>query len=156
MGLFKGLNDADAGGSRHPKLSDGSFEATIELTEVEKTRKTGDTLFVEYTITKSSNPARDPVGARRKWSQQLSADTALGNIKGFLYAVMGRDPKNADDKTACEGIDKQAEDIMEKAVKENTFKGDPIAIDVVTVQTQPKTGAPNGFPYARHTFRPAA
>lgn len=155
MGLFKGLNDAEAGGSRHPKLTDGSYELQIELTEVEKTRKTGDTLFAEYTITKTSDAAKNPIGSRRKWSQQLSADTALGNIKGFLYAVMGFDPKNVEDKDGCANIDKQAETIMEKAIAENTFKGEKLGVDVVTVQTQPKPGAPNGFPFARHTFRPA-
>lgn len=153
---FAGLNKAEASGARYAGLTEGSYEVRVDTMKVENTRKLGNCFFFEFEITKSNNLEKHPVGSRRKWMQKLSEDTSLPNIKAFLYALHGRDAKLAEDAEAIKGIDAGAEAIMSKACLEQTFKNDLVGVDVTQVQTKPKPGAPDGFPFQRHNWKPAA
>ncbi len=153
-GAFSGLNKADASGARYSGLKEGSYVVKVESMVVESTRKLGNCFFFEFEVTKSTN-VEHPIGARRKWMQKLAEDTAFPNIKAFLYALLGRDPKLAEDAEAIKGIDEKAEEIMTKACTGNAFKGELVGVDVTQVQTKPKEGAPNGFPFQRHNWKPA-
>lgn len=156
MGMFDGLNNAKASDARFPTLTTGAYEVKVESMKCEPTRKLGNCFFFEFTIVKSSDEAKQQVGQKRKWMQKLSEDTAFPNLKAFLYALHGRDRDNPEDAAAIAAIDKDAEKIMQDACTTQSFKNEVIGVDVVEVQTNPKPGAPNGFPYQRHTWRPAA
>ncbi len=152
---FSGLNKAEASGARYSGLTEGAYVVKVDTMKVENTRKLGNCFFFEFEIMKSTSPEKHPVGARRKWMQKLTEDTAFPNIKAFLYALHGRDPKLAEDAEAIKGIDACAEAIMSKACTENNFKSDLVGVDVTQVQTKPKPGAPDGFPFQRHNWKPA-
>ncbi len=156
MGMFGGLNNAKASDARFPTLTQGGYEVVVESMKCEATRKLGNCFFFEFTIAKTSDEKAQPVGQKRKWMQKLSEDTAFPNLKAFLYALHGRDRNDPEDAAAIAAIDASAEDIMTKACATQSFKGEKIGVDVVQVQTNPKPGAPDGFPYQRHTWRPAA
>lgn len=160
MKFFKGLNDADASGTRYPKLGEGTYTVKCIDMVVEPTRQLGNCFFFEFEITKSTN-AEHVVTAKRKWMQKLSDDTALPNLKAFLYAILGRDKTNPEDEAAIKKIDEKAEDLMEEACEKKTISGESIKgleveVDVALVRTKPKKDAPDGYLYGRHTWKPAA
>lgn len=128
----------------------GLYEAKVSKLLVKNTRK-GKRLFIcEMVITKSSNE-KDPVGAKRSWTQDMAADAAWSSIKGFMYALLGfnwdtdKEYINAKDPTGA-----KIESIAEEAVGDtNPLKDRPFAVQTVGTITKVSKQ-----PFTRHDFTP--
>lgn len=102
--MFEGLDKKEvSGNSRHPALGVGDFVVRIEDVIFLKTRGKGDAFIVEYTVVESSNPEKDPVGAKRTWYQSYQdVDIAQGETLKFMYACLGFDAKRDRDRIKTE------------------------------------------------------
>lgn len=102
----------------------GQYVLKIKRNIVKHSRTNKDLWIAECTIVESNNPEH-PVGADRNWVQDLS-DPQVGfrSVKGFLYATMGLDTKNAEHKKLIDECEAEEEEVVIDGVK-RTVKKDP-------------------------------
>lgn len=87
---FQGVGQAEIS-DRRPKFKDG-FVGVVEIirTDVKRTRKAGDKLFVEVRVVESNQHTIHPVGQIYSWGQSLlDQSVANGSLKRFVAAVAG-------------------------------------------------------------------
>lgn len=88
---FVGIENAKTS-ERLPYFKPGSYELILDVAKVFPSRKHGPMFVSEWTITKSEGEGANPAGTRAAQLIKLSADTALGNIKGLVGALTGEGP----------------------------------------------------------------
>lgn len=87
---FQGVGQAEIS-DRRPKFKDG-FVGVVEIvrTDVKRTRKAGDKLFVEVRVIESNQQNIHPIGQIYSWGQSLlDQSVANGALKRFVAAVAG-------------------------------------------------------------------
>ena len=119
---FQGVGQAEIS-DRRPKFKDG-FVGVVEIvrTDVKRTRKAGDKLFVEVRIIESNQHNIHPVGQIYSWGQSLlDQSVANGSLKRFVAAVAG---VSADTKEQLDQITPHMDALLNAAV-ENPDSRDP-------------------------------
>lgn len=150
MGRFSGMKDAQvsAGGNY--------FTPGIYLVEVEKvhmitTRKGADMYIVETRVLESQSPnppemmkdgspaaATKSPGSSPSYCVPMALDSALGNIKAFLAALLGENPEEITEEVAEESI-----------ADSNPLKGMKVRVECTMVVTNA------GRDFTKHTWRSA-
>lgn len=139
--VFKGIEDAE--------ISYGGFYLEPGIYEVEigrvftRTGRTGDPFFVvEMKVLESNNPNR-PAGCSPSWVVKTNQDAAIGNIKGFLAAASGIDPKDR------EGLKQVTAAYAEWASgAENPLAGNRVHVEVDIIKTR------KGADFSKHYWSP--
>lgn len=136
------LKNAEIFGNRGKYLkADFSYKLRILKSYMFETRKKGDMFIVDFEVLKSNCPDI-PKGDKRNWCQMMNSDSAMGNIKAFLFALYGIDQ---DDEDLVEQFEDKLEEIMEEAGDEkwerkkeedHPFYDMTIAVETVEVPTQ--------------------
>lgn len=143
MGRFTAINQAQvsAGGVY---FLPGSYVTEILRVFVMKNWK-GDEFFIaECKILDSDNSER-PVGSKASMVVNMDNVSAMGNIKAFLAAASGIDPKNSVRVNA-----EITEEIAEIAVAEgNPFAGTVLELDARIVKTR------EGGDFTKHFWSPS-
>jgi hypothetical protein len=149
MSLFSGMGKAKMWESGVWLSPGGHYECKVDRILIKNTRKGKKLFMVELIVTKSDN-AKDPVGAKRTWSQDMNADSAWASIKNFLYALLGF--SWATDQGYLKAMDVEGEKIEaiaeESVTDAQPLKGVPVAIETLSVKTKANTD------FTRHDFSP--
>lgn len=127
----------------------------------------GKFFIAEFSIQESTS-ALDPVGTTRSWTVSLDGERgrrALGDIKGLIFALTGKDPRDCgqpeDDPALHAEAAKLAmaacdEDYAKKnGVDPSLFVGVPVRLETLHKATQPKPGNPQGGTFTVHRWSPA-
>lgn len=135
MGVFSKLNLQSAKpGAGGVYFLPGHYVAEVDAIKVVDTRKGGALFVAECKILESDNEDRK-AGRRCSWAMSMDKDAAAGNIKAFLGACIGRDPR---DEASLEAPDSDGkpvdwDSIAELAVAdEQPMKGTKIEIEAVS------------------------
>lgn len=136
-GFFNGIGKArpSAGGVY---LKPGKFK--VKLNEVKVIRsgtKNVDMFVVAFDILESSNP-ECAVGTSASWVVNMTQQSALGNIRGFLAAATGED------------VDSIDEDVADALVGEDSpLVGNELSVQASMIQTK------RGTPFTKHLWEAA-
>lgn len=137
MGLFSGIEKASStkGGSWFPV--NGKF--LVEIVELKnyRTRSKGDSSIAEFVVVESDHEDVKP-GQSRSWMVMHSHDSALGNIKNFLSAVVG-----------CAEDEITEEDADEAYGETNPLKGKQVILETHHHTTKA------GNDFTKHLWYPA-
>ena len=137
-------------------LTDGNYELKVERNIIKRTRKQDDLWILEAEVLKSDNP-KHPVGCKRNWVQKIS-DPQVGfrAVKGFLFAAMGFDHKDPDDKEVIDSkLEPTISQILTEAIEDpkdpnckNALKDAVVKCEVTTIKTKANTD------FGLHIFAP--
>ena len=90
--MFNGIGEATIGQGGTYFL-DGHYSVELMRVFMLKTRDRKDLFIAECKILESDNEKR-PVGSKASWCVNMGLDAALGNVKEFLAACYGADPRS--------------------------------------------------------------
>lgn len=125
----------------------GMYDLKVIKAVEKESQSSGPISIVEFEIVKTSDPVNHPVGSKATWIQKLTdKKVALGALKEFIYAVLGKDPRNPQDTAAVEPKINAYADAM---YDENALAG--LSVHLQTSQTKTK----KGMDFTRHAFSPA-
>ncbi len=168
--LFDGIESIVVGNQGGTPLTEG--EHLVEICDVQhlKTQLKGDAFIVEYTVLESSDQAKNPIGSKRSWYQNMkNMPVALSEITKFVYAVAGFEAKRDEARIKTEvtpfikswtnaACRKPAKDAEGKDVPGKIFNGQKVRVsvkkkapkpDVIALALAQGKPAPEGFANAR-------
>lgn len=129
MSNFTGIENAKTS-EKLPPLSEGQYTLLVEALKVIDTRSKGKMFVAEFEVLESEGAKANPRGSRASHLIKMSLDSALGNIKGLIAAILGESEKNvtatlcdqatADDQP-CRGAHVRAEAFLTKTKAGNDF-----------------------------------
>lgn len=112
-------------------LTPGRYVLRINNTPLISLFGGGEAFIVEGELVESSDPEKHPVGAERSWFKSLKfAKSAFGEMKAFMYAVLGYDPSTAEGKAKIEALQPTIEAAMQSVIEQNRFRGQLVRIEV--------------------------
>lgn len=118
MGMFDKIKEASVTEGGQYVLP-GMYRAQINYCKQKTTRKGIGMVAVELRVLESTNPDR-PVGSDMSWVVTMDKDAAMGNVKQFIAAVMGIDPKEVD-VPGAEMIFSEANPLKGKFIRISAF-----------------------------------
>lgn len=127
---LKGLKDAKAS-KRGVYLDEGTYLLKVKNT-LWVTPFDGPEAFVaEFEVVESTNKEKHPIGSERSWYRGMRfKDSALGEVKSFTYATLSLDESVPEDREKMAKVDEHIEELVERAINQNTFAGKLIRCDV--------------------------
>ena len=146
MGLFKGIEDASATEGRNYSKA-GIFDIEIKKVTVGETRKKIGFFAVDMKILGTNNEEQ-PIGAIVNWISMADKDSFLGNVKGFIMAVLMNDRPAGSTINAAEITEEVIEELLKDDAKD--VVGKHLKLQVIIR----KTGS--GGEFSLHTFYPAS
>jgi hypothetical protein len=138
VGFFSGIEAARSSQSL-PNISVGQYTFGVQAIKVFNSRGKGTMFVAEYEVLESRGEGANPVGTQCSHVIPLRLDSALGNIKNLVAALIGGDEKDVSEKM-CEDL----------ASEKNPAKGYKVKADAFIV---PKK---DGSPFTRVKYAPAA
>ena len=145
MGIFTGFNEATVGG-KGVWFLDGLYQVTVNEILVKVSRKKDTLYIIECKITKSTCPGRT-VGMTCSQVINMKQDAAMGNVKAFIAAACGFNPKMTPEEYVAAGI---TEEVAEYSYhKDQPYKGKHLDLEAVTVDTREVGGK-----YTVHNWAP--
>lgn len=151
-GAFSGIGTAQIGmGGVYFK--DGKYVVQVLRVFMLKSRNREDLFIVETVILWSTNLER-PAGMKCSWVVNMKLDAALGNIKEFLAACNGADPRN-ESEVRLVFQDAQGRDTTEAMAElsvspDNPLAGVQVCLDATTKEKKTKPGEV----FTLHTWSP--
>lgn len=149
--LFKGLKNASIF-ERGVFLQPGVYDLEIDKVITKRTRKSGDGLIVEFKVLTTTDEKNHPAKSKATWFQKMTdVDVAFGAIKLFLYAVLGYNYSDPEDKAKIAAeVDPVIEGLMGEAVGDDQ----PLRGRRVRVRTYMKKTALKQADFTVHDWQP--
>ena len=129
------------------------FNYDIEIVAVKMvlSRKNQDLYCVECKVLSSDDPERGP-GSTPAWMPNMTNESSMGNIKGFLAACNGVDPN---DQAAVKAAftDANGQDLSEAVAELSVSEDNPLAGTILKLRTENKL-TKAGNPFTLHFWHP--
>jgi hypothetical protein len=143
MGLFDKIQEADMSVGGVYLNGEHNYLLEIAGTKIVKGRKDDNFYVAEFVVHESDDPKLQ-LGSKPSWVTNMKQDAALGNIKMYVAAAMGIDPKNEAARVTAE----ITADVAELVVTKNTLRGRFVRVS--TKQTTTRAGNP----FTKHFWDP--
>ncbi len=143
MGFFDNLKSAKLTERGNYLEPNAEYVLEVVKTKQIRTDSKGDAFVVDFKVL-STTGTRHRVGEEVNWYQGMQSRPAMGAIKQFLYAVLGKAPDKPDPE-----VEDHIVTLAEEAISLNTLAGQKVKCKTVQIKTKEK-----GTDFTRHDFRP--
>ncbi len=154
MGIWDDMKAATIGGGGNYLPAGFNGDVKIKRCQLHKGFQADEAFIAEFEILSTNMPGKVDEGTSASWYQgklnhPKMRGTALGEVKGFVAAVCGIDPRDA--KAIKERVDPELVALMEAVTgEENAFEG-----RTVHVETWNKVTKEQKKDFTKHAFSPS-
>lgn len=161
---FEGMERAEVFG-KGQNFKEGNFRVRTKALKVNNGQN-GLCFIAEFDVIESTS-AEDPVGSTRSWVVKMGPTNknAFSDIKSFMFALLGVDPKKAGKPEENPQLHAQAAQAVKAAcdaqyaasigVPANAFEGRDVLLQTWVKATRPKPPSTEPGKFTVHAWTPA-
>ncbi len=118
--MFEGVENASSN-SKLPYLSPGQYVLQVDgIKQVSGRGGKGPFFIAEFTVLDAKGNGANEVGSRASHVTNMALESALGNVKGFVSALIAK-PEKAVTKQICDELLTEAQPARGSKVKADAF-----------------------------------